>query len=164
MQWRGRDLVKLPDAQLVEQGDDTVVGVFGAVVGVNALNRKGKRLDEPFGRQQREALGDDFDTAHELELGHVIDEVDGAASLDAVGVALVSGIDTHIAGLALRSGLAPLADGHRGGSGVVHHDAPAPAGHRPAQIVQMDVRQPRHLRQRAPDQPLVRLACLPSRP
>ena len=53
----------------------------------------------------------------------------------------MNGIDAHITGLALRSGFAPLADGAVCRLGFAHHRAPAPIGHRAAQIVQMTVRQ-----------------------
>ena len=62
----------------VEPGGDAVVDVLGTVVGVNPLNHKGKRLDEPFEHRQPEPPGDGLDATHELEPGHVIDEVDVA--------------------------------------------------------------------------------------
>ena len=80
---------------------------------------------------------------HELELGHLIDRVDVVDALGPVLVALVHGIDAHIAGLAVRLGLAPVPDGAVCRLGLGHHRAPAPIRHRPAQIVQVTVRQPR---------------------
>ena len=80
---------------------------------------------------------------HELELGHVINHVDVVDALGPVLVALVHGIDAHIAGLAVRSGLAPLPDGVVCRLGLGHHGAPAPIRHRPAQVVEVTVRQPR---------------------
>ena len=138
----GAGLGELPDAQLVEQGGDTVVDVLGAVVGVNALNHEGERLDKPFEHRQQEALGDGLHGPHELELGHVIDHVDvvdaprwrhSGAGLGPIVVSLMHGIDTHIAGLAARLGLAPLPDGVVCRLGLAHHRAPAPIGHRAAQ-------------------------------
>ena len=57
----------------------------------------------------------------------------GRVTVGAVVVALMNGIDAHITGLALRSGLAPLADGAVCRLGLAHHRAPAPIAHRAAQ-------------------------------
>ena len=103
---------ELPDAPLVEQGGDAGVGVPGAVVGVNALNHEGERLDEPFEHRQHEALGDGLGTAHELELGHIAEGMRRAVSADRVAFATKANINAALAALEsrLRGDLATKAD------------------------------------------------------
>ena len=97
----------------------------------------------PSSTGSRKRSEDGLHTPHELELGHVIDHVDVVDTLGAVLIALVDGIDAHIAGLAARLGLAPVPDGAVCRLGLGHYRAPALICRRPAQIVQVTVRQSR---------------------
>ena len=54
-----------------------------------------------------------------LELGHLVDNVDDVDPFLTLPVAEVDGIDTQVAGSAVRGGLSALADAHRGGARLV---------------------------------------------
>ena len=109
----GPGLGELADVEFVEQVGDLVVDVFGTVVGVKALDDKGIGGDQGFEHGDQEALGDGFDGADVLILGDFIDGVDVIDAFGALAVALVDGIDSEEAGLALRFGLSAFADGDR---------------------------------------------------
>ena len=110
---RGSRLGELADVELVQQCGDLMVDVFGAIVGVKALDDKGIGGDQGFEHGDQEALGDGFDIADVLILGDFIHGVDVIDAFGAIAVALVDGIDAQKAGLAVRLRLSALADGDR---------------------------------------------------
>ena len=109
----GSRLGERADVELVQQCGDLVVDVFGAVVGVKALDDQGIGGDQGFEPGDQEALGEGFDGAEVLILGDFIDGVDGIDALGALAVARVDGIDAEEAGLAVRRRLSAFADGDR---------------------------------------------------
>ena len=63
-------------------------------------------------------LGDSFAAARDLPLRDRVDGIDVVNALARGVVALVHGVDPQVAGLAVRLGLAALADAHRRGAGL----------------------------------------------
>ena len=104
---------ELADVELVEQTDDPVVDVLGAVVGMEAQHPEGEGGDESFEHRNQEVFGDPGDGRKLLVLGHFVDRVDDVGPLLAVAVAGVDGVDAHEAGAALRTGLrrTPMEEG-----------------------------------------------------
>ena len=89
----GSRLGERADVELVQQCGDLVVDVFGAVVGVKALDDQGIGGDQGFEPGDQEALSEGFDGAEVLILGDFIDGVDGIDALGALAVARVDGPD-----------------------------------------------------------------------
>jgi len=58
------------DTEFLQQACHTRVDVLRAIVGMEAEDDEGKRLEEGFENRQEEAFGDVLDRADKLELGH----------------------------------------------------------------------------------------------
>ena len=130
---------ELTDVELVEQADDAVIDVLGAVVGVEAQNPEGEGGDEGPEHRDQEVFGDAGNGRKLLVLGNFVDHVDDEDSLLAVAVAGVDGVDAHEAGAALRTGLATHADGGGSAAGPPDGGSGAAVGPATAQVVDMAV-------------------------
>ena len=75
--------------------------------------------------------------AHDLPLGNFINGVDVVDAFDSPSIALMHGIDAHIAGLALRIGSPALADADRRGPGFGVVEATFPVVLLVPQVVQV---------------------------
>ncbi len=123
--------------QLVEHRGDLAVDVLGAVVGVEAEDDERQADEHLLQDRNQKGLGDRRHGADVLELGHLVDQVDGVDALDAVAVALMDGVHAHEAGLAARVRPPPLADAHRRRPRVLDGRAPRAVGPRPPQVVRV---------------------------
>ena len=90
--------------QLGEQAGDLAVDVLGAVVRVEAHDRKGEQVEQPREHGQQEALRDPRHGADELVLGDLVHRVDQVHALAAVEVALVHRVDAREPGTPLGAG------------------------------------------------------------
>jgi hypothetical protein len=70
-------------AQLAEQIGDPAVDVLGAVVGMEAPDREGKRGQQLFEHRQEVSLADALAAGHGLPLGHAVHRVDVVHALGA---------------------------------------------------------------------------------
>ena len=116
-----------------------MVDVFRAIIGVEATDHEGERLDQSLQYRQQKVFADAFAGTDELELGDLIDKVDVEQALDAVAIALVDRIHAQEAGVALGAGLAPLADIDFDWTGLVHRAPAALVGFGLAQVVEVAI-------------------------
>jgi hypothetical protein len=129
----------LLDPEFLQEFGDPVVDVLGPVIAVETANREGKGRDELLHNRQEKMLANPLHRIDHLELGDFINRVDQVPALDLLQVALVYGVDPQVAGSAVRSGLAALADGAPHRPGFVDMTAPGSVGLRLAQVVQMAI-------------------------
>ena len=121
--------------QLLEHGRDPVVDELGAVVRVEALDDKGKKVDQALQHRDHVVLRDRRHRAHELELGDRVHDVDDVHALDPVQVPLVDRVHAQVPGLPHGIRRPALADLARDRAGVVERGVPRPVGPRAAQVV-----------------------------
>ena len=138
------------DQQLVEQFGDGAIDELAAVVGVKALDAKGELAQHGLEHRLQIGFRDARRRADHLPLQDFIDGVDvinalGSATASRL-IALMHRIQAQIAGLALRIGLAPLADRDRRGPRLDVVQTPLAVTLALAQVVQMSHRDPRQTR------------------
>ena len=106
------------DQQLVQQTGDDPVDELAAVVGMETENAERKLPDHGAEHGFQPGFADALGGGHDLPLRDLIDGVDVVDALAGGRIALVHGVHAQVAGLALRIGTAPFADGHRDGPGL----------------------------------------------
>ena len=112
---RARDragLGECVDVQCLKQRRDVAVAVLRTVVGVEAPEEERERPEQGLEDRHQAGRVEVLDRADELELGNLIDEVQVVQALEAIAVALMNRIDSHVTGLSERLRPAPFADRH----------------------------------------------------